>query len=127
MIQRESITIKYGKTLNTGDYNSVVMHITETYLVPEVDFEVKQFILMKATEYEKIIDEKLQPQNKVARLKEEDPKTIQKEYPQTAKTAPKAEPDYRLDNKQQKKYKCPDCGKMDRLYQYAKCYNCNKK
>ncbi len=127
MIQRESITVEFGKVLSK-DYNSIKMTIKESYLVSgEVDFNTKDFIMTKCHEFEQIIDEKLPPQNKVARLKEEDPKTIQKEYPQTAKTAPKAEPDYRLDNKQQKKYKCPDCGKMDRLYQYAKCYNCNKK
>ena len=82
-VQRESIRIKYGKTLNMGDYNSVVMHIEENYLVSaEVDFSAKDFAIMKATEFEQIIDEKLQPQNNVAPLKDKDPKTITEKYPQ---------------------------------------------
>lgn len=85
-IQRESIKIKYGKTLNMGDYNSVVMHIEETYLVPDtVDFDAKAFTLMKATEFEQTIDEKLQPKEEVYISKMET-KTIKEKYPQTAKT-----------------------------------------
>ena len=117
-IRRETITVEYGKVLSK-DYNSIKMTIKETYLVSgEVHFEAEQFILMKCQEFEDIIDQKLQPENKVAPQKEEKPQTLP-----TAED----EPAFRLDNKNQKKYECPECGKMDRLYQYAKCYNCNKK
>ncbi len=120
-IQRESIKIKYGKTLNMGDYNSVVMHIEETYLVPDtIDFDARAFIIMKAKEFEDIIDEKLQPEDKVDPQKEAT--TVAKKYPQTAKTEKK--PAFRIDNKGQEKYECPGCHKMDRLKTLKQCYNC---
>ncbi len=58
--QLESITIRYGKRLSKN-YNSVEFMIEETYLVPHIsEFNRKDFIKMKATEFENIIDEKIQ-------------------------------------------------------------------
>lgn len=123
-VQRETVKVKYGKTVNMGDYNSVVMHIEETYLVPDtVDFDSEKFILMKATEYENIIDKKVQPYGKeVAPM----PPVSEKVKKQLAKAEnkPTEELEYRLDSKQQKKYKCPSCSKMDRLEDYKYCYAC---
>ena len=116
MIQRESITVEFGKVLSK-DYNSIKMTIKESYLVSgEEDFNTKDFIMTKCHEFEQIIDEKLQPQNKVAPLKEEDSKTVQRKYPQTASIEPK-----------HKKGHCQFCGtKLEKAW-YHTCVDCWKK